>query len=106
GGVRAGGARAGGRGRAVTTELWDGPAAPAILDAAREARVVVLGDNGVGESPEAAAGSVAVALTAYGTRPVIVVSGWRGDEASLGSGPVVVGLDGSRHSRKALAFAL
>lgn len=90
----------------VTTRVWEGPPIPAILDAASEADLVVLGDRGLGESPESTAGSVTSALIGYGTRPVVVVRGWTGREDALGTGQVVVGVDGSPHCTAALEFAL
>ncbi|QDQ98080.1 universal stress protein [Tomitella fengzijianii] len=90
----------------VTTRLREGPPTPAILDLAGDADLVVLGDRGLGESPERAAGSVTSALIAYGARPVAVVRGWTGAEESLGAGPIVVGVDGSPHCTAALEFGL
>ncbi|WP_182357726.1 universal stress protein [Tomitella gaofuii] len=90
----------------VRTVLWEGPPIPAIRAAAGDADLVVLGDRGLGESPESAAGSVTSALIAYGVCPVAVVRGWTGAEEGLGAGPVVVGVDGSAHCTPALEFAL
>lgn len=92
-------------GHPLSTRLWEGPPVPALLDAAGSADLVVLGDRGLGESPESAAGSVTASLIAYGPRPVAVIRGWSGRERTLGSGPVVVGVDGSEACVGALAFA-
>lgn len=90
----------------ITGCLWESPPIPAVLEAGGSADIVVLGHRGLGEAPEPAAGSVASALIAYGTRPVAVVRDWGASEPGLGDGPVVVGVDGSRHGERALAFAI
>lgn len=90
----------------VAAHLWEGPPIPALLEIAAGADLVVLGDKGLGESPESAAGSVTSAMISYGKRPVAVVSAWGGAEETLGAGPIVIGVDGSPYCEAALAFAL
>ncbi|QFZ19666.1 universal stress protein [Saccharothrix syringae] len=82
-----------------TALVADRPAA-ALVDASREARQVVLGSRGLGGFSELLAGSVAVAVSAHGASPVVVVR----DEFPA-DGPVVVGVDGSPTSEEAIAFA-
>ncbi|GAA2564948.1 universal stress protein [Winogradskya consettensis] len=84
----------------VTTEVADGPAAYVMLQRSRHAAVVVVGDRGLGRFEGMLAGTVATQLSTYGSSPVIVVKG-----ASKSEGPVIVGVDGSARSLRALEFA-
>lgn len=86
---------------AVTGEVQDGPAVPVLLDESRRAHLVVLGDRGLGGFAGLILGSVAVQMATHGRCPVLVV---RGERRS--GGPVVVGVDGSRTSARAFAFAV
>lgn len=87
---------------AVECELEPGAARWVLLDAARRARMLVLGFAGYGSFfGEHRLGSTAAHLAAQSGCPVAVVRGGpRPDEA-----PVVVGLDGSPQSDAALAYA-
>ena len=78
--------------------------AGAIIEASREAELVVVGNRGHGETASAVLGSVAYAVTSHASCPVIVV---RGDgHADLTSEhPIVVGIDGSRSGVHAGYFA-
>lgn len=84
----------------VTTEIADGPAAYVMLQRSRHAAAVVIGDRGLGRFEGMLAGTVATQLATYGSSPVIVVKGRPKHE-----GPVVVGVDGSARSLRALEFA-
>ncbi|GID29740.1 universal stress protein [Paractinoplanes brasiliensis] len=84
----------------VTTEVADGPAAFVLLERSRRAGLIVVGDRGRGRFDGILAGTVATQLATYGSCPVIVVRG----HARTG-GPVVVGVDGSPRSARALEFA-
>jgi len=77
-----------------------------LLDEARRAQLVVIGDNGHGRIDAVIAGSVAVALATHAECPVVVVRGDEPAEASRSSLPVVVGVDGSNTSEAAVAFAM
>ncbi|GGB65401.1 universal stress protein [Knoellia flava] len=67
-----------------------------------EADLVVVGRRTRLENPAASVGSVSFALSAHARCPVVVVQGQR----RLGQGrPVVVGVDASRPSMRAVAFA-
>ncbi|MEV8436064.1 universal stress protein [Actinosynnema sp. NPDC051121] len=82
-----------------TSVVIDRPAA-ALIAASDGARLVVLGSRGLGGFSGLLVGSVAVALTAHGKSPVVVVR----DQLHR-DGPVVVGVDGSPTSEEAIAFA-
>jgi nucleotide-binding universal stress UspA family protein len=82
-----------------TAVVIDRPAA-ALIAASRGARLVVLGSQGLGGFSGLLVGSVAVAVTAHGKSPVVVVR----DEIRR-DGAVVVGVDGSPTSEEAIAFA-
>jgi nucleotide-binding universal stress UspA family protein len=69
------------------------------------AQLVVLGDRGLGGFTGLLIGSVAIALAAHGSCPVVVVRGATYDSPPPLEGPVVVGIDGSPTSEAALAFA-
>jgi nucleotide-binding universal stress UspA family protein len=85
---------------AVTSEIVAGAAAPVLLDQAREASMVVLGDRGLGGFTGLIVGSVAVQVASHATCPVLVAKGEQHP-----SGPIVVGVDGSEVSDRALGFA-
>ncbi|GAA0502104.1 hypothetical protein Ade02nite_37810 [Paractinoplanes deccanensis] len=85
---------------AVTTALVEGSATPVLLAESRDARVLVLGDRGLGGVSGLIVGSVAVHTAAHGHCPVLVV---RGGEPV--GGPVVVGVDGSETSLLAVGAA-
>ncbi|MFE2752307.1 universal stress protein [Actinosynnema sp. NPDC059335] len=82
-----------------TSVVVDRPAA-ALVAASRHARLVVLGSRGLGGFTGLLLGSVAVAVTAHAQSPVVVVRGGFHED-----GPVVVGVDGSPASERAIAFA-
>lgn len=68
------------------------------------ADLVVVGHRARRDHPAASLGSVSFALSAHARCPVVVVQGDR--RAGLGEGrPVVVGVDSSRPSQRAVAFA-
>jgi nucleotide-binding universal stress UspA family protein len=84
----------------VSTALIDGAATPVLLDESDRATLLVLGDRGLGGISGLIVGSVAVHAAAHAGCPVLVI---RGDEPA--AGPVVVGVDGSEASRRAVGFA-
>lgn len=91
-------------GVAVSGTLLDGPAALALQEKSKQARLVVLGNRGHGGFMGLLVGSTAVAVSAHAHCPVVVVrSGEAGSQA--GSTHVVVGVDGSPCSLLALGFA-
>jgi len=86
----------------VTEELVDGAAAPALLERADDALLVV-GEQGSGGLGGTLVGSVASSVAAHAVAPVVVV---RGDEPTEPAAPVVVGVDGSPVSDAAIDFAV
>lgn len=93
---------------AVDTSLVLRPPVQALLSAAKDAAMLVVGTRGLGTLGALTLGSVSSRVAAQATCPVVVVP-----PAELaGAGPVgdagaiVVGLDGSAHSNAALRFAL
>ena len=88
----------------VTTTIRDGYASQALVDAARTASLVVVGAMGHGVLSRASVGAVAMQVVTHARCPVMVV----GHETSGGApatGRVVVGVDGSKPSLRALAVA-
>ncbi|GAB3490077.1 universal stress protein [Amycolatopsis cihanbeyliensis] len=88
-------------GLAVATELSTRLPIPVLLEAARTARMVVLGAEGAGGFDGMRIGSTAVAVASHAGCPVVVV---RGQEVPDGR-RLVVGVDGSPTSEAALAAA-
>ncbi|MET7423668.1 universal stress protein [Dactylosporangium sp. NPDC005555] len=85
------------------------PAVPALLDAARQAALIVVGSHGVGGFGALLVGSTVTQLAAHADCPVLVVRGLlppgsRGGRDGPNAGRVVVGIDGSRSGEDALAF--
>lgn len=85
----------------VTAQVLDGVPGQVLRDESRQAVLLVLGDRGLGGFAELLIGSVALQAAIHGECPVMVV---RGDRHS--AGPVVVGVDGSAVSMRALDFAV
>lgn len=79
-------------------------AARALVEASKEAALLVVGTHGRGALPGAVFGSVAFAVTGHARCPVVVVRG----DSSRRAGPdrpVVVGFDGSSGSAAAVRYA-
>ncbi|MEU8226144.1 universal stress protein [Kribbella sp. NPDC048915] len=88
----------------VETKLVGGPAARALLEAAEDARMIVLGSRGLGGWSGLLVGSVAVQVTTHAQCPVVVVPhDYR--RAARPTPTVVVGVDGSKASARAIDFA-
>ena len=87
----------------VTTRLIDGSPGAVLVDASRDAQLLVVGHRGSGGFAELLVGSVAAQAAAHAHCPVMVV---RGDTAPDGA-PVVLGTDGSPGANRAaeVAFA-
>ncbi|MDG4797671.1 universal stress protein [Micromonospora sp. WMMD1082] len=85
----------------VTGEIVDGEATAVLLAQAPTATMIVLGDRGLGGVGALVVGSVAVQVAASADCPVLVARG-----AHRADGPVVVGVDGSALSRRAVEFAV
>ena len=84
----------------VAAPVLDKPE-PGLLDASKDADLVVVGARGVGGFRGLLLGSVSRWILHHATCPVTVV---RGEAADL-NGPVVVGVNGSDHSVRALQWA-
>jgi nucleotide-binding universal stress UspA family protein len=76
-------------------------AAPALIEASRDAELVVIGHRGLGGFGELLLGSVGAQVSAHAHAPVIVVR----PEPAGPDAPVVVGVDGSAGSEPAIEFA-
>ncbi|BFU45017.1 universal stress protein [Krasilnikovia sp. MM14-A1004] len=84
----------------VTAAILDGTAAQVLLREAGTAELIVLGDRGLGPISGLLLGSVAVQTVTHAACPVLVVRG-----QARPDGPVVVGVDGSPISMRALRAA-
>ncbi|WP_066588423.1 universal stress protein [Cellulomonas timonensis] len=84
----------------VEGRLLHGPTVPTLLGVSAEAQLLVVGGGERG--PRLPLGSVVSHVTAHAECPVAVVRGAAPDDAS---GPVVVGVDGSRASLAAASTA-
>lgn len=76
---------------------------PTLIDASKEARMVVVGSRGAGAFGRMMMGSVSSGLIRHGHGPVTVVHA-RDHELPV-DGPIVVGIDGSPASEAATALA-
>jgi len=85
---------------AVSGEVVDGGVSAVLVAESRRAFAVVLGDRGLGGYTGLLVGSVAVQVAAHAGCPVLVARG-----TARENGPVVVGVDGSPNSDRAVAFA-
>jgi nucleotide-binding universal stress UspA family protein len=88
----------------VDTSLEGGPAARVLIEAAEDARAVVLGSRGLGGWSGLLVGSVAVQVTTHAQCPVVVIPHEQRPHAHRGP-TVLVGVDGSKASAKAIDFA-
>ncbi|WP_405064885.1 universal stress protein [Kribbella sp. NBC_01510] len=88
----------------VETSLVGGAAVAAVLEEAEHARLVVLGSRGLGGWSGLIVGSVAVQVTTNTHCPVVVIPNDPRPHAHEGP-TVVVGVDGSKASAKAIDFA-
>jgi nucleotide-binding universal stress UspA family protein len=88
-----------GHGLTVHTTLVEGPAGAALLGAAETADQIVVGDRGHGSVRRLLVGSTSSYVVHHSPVPVTVVRGRPGGPGAH----VVVGVDGSEDSRRALA---
>lgn len=88
----------------VHTELLYFSAAPTLIEASKDASMVVVGDQGMGALGRLLLGSVSTALIQHAYCPVAVIRS--GQETPSGpKAPVLVGIDGSAASDAATALA-
>lgn len=90
---------------AVDSQLGTGTPIELMLAESRTAQLVVLGSRGLGGFAGMLLGSVASAVAAHGSSPVVVVRGPDLESPPPAEGPVVVGLDGTDRDTPALRFA-
>lgn len=88
-------------GVAIEAEVALGDPLPILLREAAAGSLLVVGSRGLGEVRQLAEGSATAHLATHASCPVVAVpAGW-----SPRPGEVVVGVDGSEQSRKAIDFA-
>ncbi|MEE2033962.1 universal stress protein [Rhodococcus chondri] len=88
----------------VKSFIGPGPAATSLLEAAEEARIVVMGATGAGAIENFLLGSTVTRVSNHAPCPVVV---WRGDTTNPlpDTRPIVVGIDGSELSKAAVHYA-
>lgn len=85
----------------IGTELLHGASVPTLVDASKEADMLVVGGRGRTALARLLLGSVSTGVLHHARCPVAVVR----EDRLPSSGPVVVGVDGSRASQLAVGFA-
>lgn len=90
-------------GLAVTTALPTGSPSGALLAAAEGARVLVVGSARKNRAERIVLGTTSLSVVAHAPCPVVLVPE---NASTSGDGRVVVGIDGSEHSRLAFQHAL
>jgi nucleotide-binding universal stress UspA family protein len=85
----------------VESEMYTGPVVSTLIDLTKDASLFVVGCRGLGTVGRALLGSVSSALLHHARCPVAVI---HGEEPETGA-PVVVGIDGSPVSERAVAIA-
>ena len=88
----------------ISSFIGPGPAAKSLLEAAEDARLVVMGATGAGALENFLLGSTVLRVANHAPCPVVV---WRGntDSPLPDSRPIVVGVDGSELSAAAVTHA-
>lgn len=94
----------------VRREAREGPPARALLDAAHDAGLLVLGSRGQGGFASLVLGSVSQQCAQHASCPVMILrrdeAAGRDKQAEHATPRIVVGVDGSGTAREALAWAL
>jgi nucleotide-binding universal stress UspA family protein len=102
--VAASAARAVEPGVAIEQHVSAGYQLDVLAEEARLARMLVLGNRGLGRFEELLVGSTAVAMAAHAACPVVVVRGRDIGPTDVDTLPVVVGVDSTTTSAAAVAF--
>ncbi|HEX6360347.1 universal stress protein [Actinophytocola sp.] len=87
----------------VDTELAAMPVSTGLLRESEDASVLFLGNRGHNPLAGLLVGSTALGLAGHAHCPVVLTRG--GADVAPGTGPVVVGVDGTQASEAAVAFA-
>lgn len=77
----------------------------ALREAGSHALMTVVGTHGTSAIMDSLVGSIPVRLASHGPGPVVVIRADSSVTPALNRGPVLVGLDGSADSERALSFA-
>ncbi|MFZ2172989.1 MAG: universal stress protein [Rhodococcus sp. (in: high G+C Gram-positive bacteria)] len=96
---------AAGRTLDIDSALTTGTPAGMLLERAESALMVVVGANGRGVLARGFLGSVSAAVATHAQCPVAVIRGLPELDINELTGPVVVGVDGSKHSEPAISMA-
>lgn len=86
----------------VSTDSFNEPADQVLIEASRQARLVVLGGKTVTPAAALLLGSTALSVATRAECPVVA---FRGDRVDPGDGPVIVGVDDSPAAQTALETA-
>nr|WP_246398009.1 universal stress protein [Mycobacterium vicinigordonae] len=89
----------------VHVEMPYANAVPALIEASKQADMVVVGSQGMGALGRMLLGSVSSALIQHAHCPVAVIRGGEGAVVPDADAPVLVGIDGSPASEAATALA-
>lgn len=89
----------------VSTVMHSGSTVHALLDLSEGNDLIVLGRSGAGALPRALLGSVSSGVLQYAGCPVAIVHEAGPPVDTLGTAPVLVGVDGSRSGEHALEVA-
>lgn len=93
-------------GSAIESMISDDSTAPALIEASRTARMIVLGATEHSRFTALFGGSVTTTLAGHAHCPVVSVRGRTWDSPAAANRPVVVGVDGSPAGELAIAVAL
>jgi nucleotide-binding universal stress UspA family protein len=89
----------------ISAELLDQPIIPALIERSEQARMLVVGGQGLGAIRRALLGSVGTAVSRHAHCPVTVVHTTSATDSVSACKPVLVGVDGSRNSTAAIEIA-
>jgi len=89
----------------ISGHVVDGPPVPALIARSKESRMIVVGTSGMGALGRGLLGSVSTSIARHAHCPVAVVPAADGDAPDRGGQPVVVGVDGSPSSIRAVEIA-